>query len=115
MKPYQHAIVRAVIHQGKQAISLEDYIWPESCICPETCDCEAPNRNSALISNNCPFHNERPEPVADCGWKGTHRNQFVGIDVPAVCPQCCSTLISSGLAVVGAYCQACYSTRRFSA
>ena len=38
------------------------------CICPTECDCQNPEpaNGAALISNECPIHNDRPEPAPDC-------------------------------------------------
>jgi len=38
------------------------------CICTKTCDCECsePEAGTALVSNECPVHNEYPHPHPDC-------------------------------------------------
>jgi hypothetical protein len=38
-----------------------------ACICPQGCDCEAPEREGvALVSEHCPIHNYQRRPVEDC-------------------------------------------------
>lgn len=36
------------------------------CICTRSCDCQAPDDEPALISNECPEHNFHPEPSPEC-------------------------------------------------
>lgn len=41
--------------------------WRETlCVCPRECDCENPEGNPALVSNNCPIHNFNPHPYPEC-------------------------------------------------
>lgn len=35
-----------------------------NCICPKTCDCQ--DFEEGLISNECPVHNDYPNPTRDC-------------------------------------------------
>lgn len=44
-----------------------------TCICPLRCDCQSPDTNPALVSDNCPVHNFRPDPYPDCPAE-VHRN-----------------------------------------
>lgn len=39
---------------------------PPACICPTECDCQEPDGNPALVSEECPVHNYRPEFTPDC-------------------------------------------------
>jgi len=40
----------------------------EECVCTRTCDCECPEPESgaALVSHECPVHNQFPRPHPDC-------------------------------------------------
>ena len=46
------------------------------CTCPKTCDCEYPPPYPGaiggvwLVSNECPIHNEHPQPSPDCPIHG---------------------------------------------
>lgn len=38
------------------------------CTCPTSCDCACPN--DGLMSNECPIHNDHPQPNPDCPQHG---------------------------------------------
>lgn len=39
------------------------------CTCPTECDCQ--NYEAGLVSNECPIHNENPQPAIDCPQHGS--------------------------------------------
>jgi hypothetical protein len=43
------------------------------CTCPQVCDCQSPDTNPGLCSNNCPEHNLHPLVTPDCS-ANHHRN-----------------------------------------
>ena len=49
---------------GKQLFLFEIH----ECICTKVCDCESPDTEPALCSNECPIHNiyPYPQPHPDC-------------------------------------------------
>lgn len=44
----------------------ESYITTISCICIRTCDCQDPDNEPALCSNECPEHNLYQLPNPEC-------------------------------------------------
>ena len=38
----------------------------DKCICTKVCDCQAPDGNPAMVSNECPVHNDDPDPNPEC-------------------------------------------------
>jgi hypothetical protein len=39
------------------------------CTCPTECDCQS--YDAGLVSNECPIHNENPQPAIDCPQHGS--------------------------------------------
>lgn len=38
----------------------------DKCICTKVCDCQSPDTNPALVSMECPIHNDDPDPNPEC-------------------------------------------------
>ena len=38
----------------------------DKCICTHICDCQSPDSNPAMVSNECPIHNDDPDPSPEC-------------------------------------------------
>jgi hypothetical protein len=38
----------------------------DKCICTKVCDCQSPQTNPAMVSNECPVHNDDPDPNPEC-------------------------------------------------
>lgn len=69
-EPLRMALILALFHSGifvAEGTDLNNAI-PLECTCPTTCDCQNPNPENgvALVSNECPIHNENPRPTPDC-------------------------------------------------
>lgn len=64
--------------QPRRPHARGDSCYPASCdcgacICPSTCDCEAPDAEVARCSNLCPEHNLYPDVDEECTAR-VHRN-----------------------------------------
>ena len=41
----------------------------DECICTRVCDCQSPDSEPALCSNECPEHNFIPQPHPECNME----------------------------------------------
>lgn len=56
------------------------------CACPDVCDCQSPDTEPALVSNECPEHNMDPRPASGCP---VHDPRPEGVHaVGCVCEEC---------------------------